>query len=214
MNRSELSNKLNAYLASDADFRAVYDYTRERFEAAAHLTAHNWEHARRDTINGIVIGEAEGADMNIVLPALIMHDIGFLYGATGRTHGAVGADKLDDYLREGKIKLGDQKRTHIADCIRTHKGSTHGENPQSLEAKVVSDADMLEKFGPVGMYQVIKTFTEFNAGFQKTVEALGNEERRFITPTGQRLGDSLKPFNQQFIKDLVDAYEPYREDKL
>ncbi len=155
--KPELRQKLAKYLEQDAAFRAIYDYTKQRFEAARHLTAHNFEHAYRDTLNAILIGEAEGADMTIVLPATVMHDIGFLYGATGKTHGAIGADKLAEFLADGGIKLDMSKIDLLAACIRTHKGSMHGEEPESLEAKVVSDADLLEKFGPVGIYQAIRT---------------------------------------------------------
>jgi len=100
--------------------------------------------------------------MRVVLPAITMHDIGFLYGATGRTHGAIGAEKLAEYLQEGGVEYSAEIIQNIADCIRTHKGSMHNEKPGSLEAKVVADADLLEKFGPFGVYQNIRTFTEFN----------------------------------------------------
>src|SRR6187551_2815441 len=95
----KLAAKLQTYLDNDPLYRAAYSYTKQRFHQAHHLGAHNWEHAYRDTLNAIVIGEAEGADMSIVLPATTMHDIGFLYGATGKTHGAIGADKLPEFLQ-------------------------------------------------------------------------------------------------------------------
>lgn len=76
----ELQAKLAAYLRKDQTYKAVFDYTKSRFGAAEHLPAHNWSHIYRDTLNAIVIGEAERADMSIVLPAITMHDIGFLYG--------------------------------------------------------------------------------------------------------------------------------------
>src|SRR5688572_17252477 len=95
-----LRTKLQSYLENDKTYQAVYAYTKQRFMSADNLPAHNWAHIYRDTLNAIIVGEAEGADMGIVLPAITMHDIGFLYGATGRTHGAVGADKLADYLKE------------------------------------------------------------------------------------------------------------------
>ena len=64
-----LAKKLQSYLEADANYTAVFTYTKQRFKAATHLTAHNWAHAYRDTLNAIVVGEAEGADMSIVLPA-------------------------------------------------------------------------------------------------------------------------------------------------
>ncbi len=139
-----LRQKLNKYLESNTQFRAVYDYVKRRFDESK-LSAHNFEHIYRDLLNAIVIGEAEGADMAIVLPAMAMHDIGFLYGATGRTHGAIGADKLREFVADGQLDMPEDQLQHIAACIRTHKGNVHGEVPGSLEAQVVSDADMLDK---------------------------------------------------------------------
>lgn len=54
----------------------------------------------------------------------------------------------------------------MADCIRTHKGSMHQQKPESLEAKVVADADLLEKFGPFGVYSGLCTYAEFNYPLQ------------------------------------------------
>jgi len=205
-----LKQKLDGYLAADPTYRMVFDYTKERFEAAKELTAHNWAHAYRDTINAIVIGEAEGADMTIVLPATTMHDIGFLYGAIGATHGAVGADKLVEYLQDGQIEYTEDKVRAIADCIRTHKGSLHNEKPESLEAKVVADADLLEKFGPFGVYQTVRTYGEFDYPLEKILgradEILGV---KLETATGQRLAEPGRQFVANFYNELKEADEPY-----
>jgi hypothetical protein len=208
----ELAHALENYLNTDSFYKSVYDYTKQRFEAATHLPAHNWSHAYRDTLNAIVIGEAEGADMKVVLPAVTMHDIGFLYGSTGKTHGAIGADHVAEYLKEGNIEYSSELVAKIADCIRTHKGSMHNERPESLEARVVADADMLEKFGPFGVYQNIRTFTEFNYPLEKILER-GTEIFKLTleTPTGQRLAESGRQFVAGFYKELSEANEPYAE---
>jgi HD superfamily phosphodiesterase len=210
----ELQAKLAKYMENDPNYKAVFEYTKKRFEEADHLPAHNWAHAYRDTLNAIVIGEAEGADMTIVLPAITMHDIGFLYGATGRTHGAIGAEKLAEYLVAGGIEYPEDAIKKIADCIRTHKGSMHNEKPESLEAKVVADADLLEKFGAFGVYQNIRTFTEFNWPIEKSFE---RESEIFTltleTETGKRLAEPGRQFVADFYKELAEAYEPYKEQE-
>ncbi|HSX02144.1 MAG TPA: HD domain-containing protein [Candidatus Saccharimonadia bacterium] len=205
-----LQEKLDQYLDSDANFKAVFEYTQRRFEAATNLTAHNWAHCRRDTINAIVIGEAEKADMGIVLPAACMHDIGFLYGATGKTHGSVGADKLAGYLKEGGINYSIEAIEKLASCLRTHKGSMHQEKPESLEAKVVADADMLEKFGPFGVYQNIRTFGEFNRPLESNLERASEIFNLTLeTPTGQRLAEPGRQFVADFYRELQEAAAPY-----
>jgi HD superfamily phosphodiesterase len=98
----ELTTKLSQYIANDKQYGIVYEYTRRRFEAAQNLVAHNWAHCYRDTLNAIVIGESEGANMRIVLPAITMHDIGFLYGASPEQHGEVGAQMVSEFLRDAR----------------------------------------------------------------------------------------------------------------
>lgn len=209
--RDELANKLQKYLSQDSNYNKVFVYTKQRFEAATNLPAHNWAHAYRATLNAIIIGEAESADMGVVLPAITMHDIGFLYGATGRTHGAVGAEKLAEYLGEGGIKYPTATVKELADCIRTHKGSMHHEQPESLEAKVVADADLLEKFGPFGVYQTIRTYTEFNYPLEHLLERQAETFSLTLeTETGKRLAEPGRQFVADFYKHLAEAYEPYK----
>lgn len=209
----ELQKKLQAYLETDLQYKVVFEYTKRRFEAAPELSAHNWAHAYRDTLNAIVIGEAEGADMHIVLPAITMHDIGFLYGATGKTHGAIGADKLPEYLQQGDIVYSPEDVAKIAGCIRTHKGSMHNEKPGGLEAKVVADADLLEKFGPFGVYQNIRTFTEFNWPLEQSLERRDEVFTLTLeTLTGKRLAEPGRQFVADFYKELGEAFEPYKNE--
>lgn len=210
MPASELAAKLDHYLSADDAFRSTYHYVRQRLTGTPALVAHNWEHTYRDILNSLIIGEAEGADMRIVLPAMTMHDIGFLYGASGKTHGAVGADNLRAFMAEGGIAYPDDMAGHIADCIRTHKGSMHDEQPATLEAKVVADADLLEKFGPFGVYQTIRTFSEFNMPLQAII---GRESvfagLRLETDTGRRLAEPGRQYVLDFFAQLRDAAEPY-----
>jgi hypothetical protein len=205
--------KLTSYLEQDTYLRDIFEYTKIRFNSRTDLTAHNWEHARRDVLNGIVIGEAEAADMSVVLPALVMHDIGFLYGATGKTHGEVGASRLREYLNDSGIHGDEDRISQIRECIRTHTGSMHGIEPVSLEAKVVSDADFIEKFGPVGIYQIIRTYGEFNYSASRIMKNLSDTAGyKLTTQTGERWKLELIGANISFAAAFAAAYEPYGEE--
>lgn len=209
----ELQKKLEEYIASDQRYHAVFAHTKRRFEEATNLTAHNWPHTYRDTLNAIVIGEAEKANMAIVLPAITIHDIGFLYGAEGANHGDVGADKVAEFLEEAGAHYSEEQISKIAGCIRTHKGSIHGKHPEGLEAKVVADADLLEKFGSFGVYQTIRTYTEFNWPIDKAI-ARGDDILTVTleTPTGQRLAEPGRQLVSNFYKGLAEANKPYTKE--
>ena len=209
--KGKLARKFAKYITLDSKLRKVVVAVKRDFDKSG-LTAHNWEHIWRDALNAVVIGEAEKADMKIVLPAIVMHDIGFLYGATGKTHGAIGAEKLPAFLKSHKISYDKESINRMAECIRTHKGSMHNEIPQTLEAKVVADADLLEKFGYFGIYQYIRTFTEFNYPLEKIIKRNeGMKTLRMETKTGKKLAEPGRKLIIDFFNKLDKALNAYRE---
>jgi hypothetical protein len=211
----ELRERLQGYLDRDHRLRSVVTYTKQRFDAAKALTAHNWEHIYRDTFNAIVIGEAEGADMSVVLPAIVMHDIGYLFGPA-KDHGPRGADRLPEFLGTGGISYSADEIAKQANCIRTHKGSFTDSHPDGLEAKVVADADQLEKFGALGIYQNIRAWGEFDWPLARVVE-FGNGkflELTLETDTGRQLAEPGRRLVADLFRALKREAEPYGDSSL
>lgn len=205
-----LGERLEHYLSQDENLRNVYTTVKKDF-LEAERAAHNWEHVYRGVLNAIAIGETEKANMSIVLPAILMHDIGFLFGGGGKTHAVVGAEKVGDYLEKIKTSYSPEIVQHIAKCIHAHKGSMHNEIPETLEAKVVADADLLEKFGPIGIYQYIRTWTEFKKGIEDVIKQKNLIiDLRLETETGKKLADRGRKFVVNFFEELEKAYSPYR----
>jgi uncharacterized protein len=124
---------------------------------------HNWEHVRRVVVNAALLCREERADPDIVMPAAVLHDIGFVLvpGEPKKhpLHGAAGCRAfLGDWLPA--------QREAIASCILKHKGKYPGyagDEPESLDEKVVCDADQVDKFGWVGLLQVVKVYAEYGA---------------------------------------------------
>ena len=209
--------KLQKYLAV-ARNRRLHDSVRDSFRAKGPI-AHNWDHIFRDTVNAIAIGESEKADMEIVLPAIILHDVGFLYNPDPFCHHLTGADKCSDWLSD----WGETERQRISDCIRSHKGKfpEFGIEPDSIEAKVVHDADMLEKFGHIGILQSLRTYVEFGAcGIEKlqvyrdlhAIIKMQSELKalNFYTATGKALAekkggiDKRRGFFMEALKEIEE----------
>lgn len=213
-NSKQLQNKLADYFNKYPDYKKIFYYSKKRFLDDKKLTAHNWAHAYRDTINAVIIGESEKADMSIVLPAITMHDIGFLYGAEGKNHGEIGAIKVAEFVKLSGAKYSKEQIQKIAECIKTHKGDIHGESPESLEAKVVADADLLEKFGYFGVYQTIRTYTEFNWPIDKAIDrGYRILTVKLETETGKKLAEPGRQFVSDFYKGLEIANQPYEGEE-
>jgi uncharacterized protein len=157
------------------------------------LIGHGWDHVFRDILNAIAIGEQEKANMDIVMPAVILHDIGFLYDPEPSRHPQVGAERCGEWLSDWKK----EEREQIARCIRVHKGRMREFTlePETLEEQVVCDADMLEKVGWLGVLQAVRVFSEFAAAGQTELYDLYNvaaviarvKSVTFYTAAGRRL---------------------------
>lgn len=117
-------------------------------------SCHDWEHTERVIRNALFLASAEGADTAIVEAAAILHDIGRPREVASRgrvDHAAIGASLAMDILEKNKI--GDSAfRIAVFHCIASHRyRNRSGEAPQSIEAKVLYDADKLDSLGAVGV---------------------------------------------------------------
>lgn len=88
------------------------------------------------------LAEKLGADVEIVEIAAWLHDIGSI--TNGReNHHITGAEIAEQKLRE--LGYSQDKIEKIKHCILSHRSSS-STKPESLEAKIVSDADALSCF--------------------------------------------------------------------
>lgn len=111
--------------------------------------AHGLDHVLRVTRLCEEIGRAEGADMRILIPAALFHDIARpIEEETGVPHEEEGARIAEEFL--GSTGYDTVRIPAIVHAIRTHRYST-GANPETLEAKILSDADKLDAMGAVGI---------------------------------------------------------------
>ena len=147
----------NARIKRIAEF--VYEYLKESYEKREDKEKlkpylfgvdYRWQHTLRVSQFGKVIAESEGADAELVVASCLLHDIaGFdVTGEKNQEHGIIGADLSRPFL----VELGyspDQIET-ICYAISSH---VNVENPLSIEAKIVSDADNVDRFGPYRILQ-------------------------------------------------------------
>ena len=105
---------------------------------------HGYEHTEHVIQTCKVLGKALNADMDILIPAAILHDI----GRGNDNHAYYGAQMARDIL----IKQGYPKIDEIVHAIEVHSFSAGGE-AKTIEAKILSDADKLDAMGALGIYR-------------------------------------------------------------
>lgn len=127
-----------------------------RIEDAAHhyfgdvTPAHDWFHVQRVYATAETLARAEGAALDAVRVATLLHDIGRAREDDGAIddHAAWGAREAAVILRE--FGYGEDFIDTVTHCIRSHRYSTSPE-PGTIEAKVLSDADNLDALGATGI---------------------------------------------------------------
>jgi uncharacterized protein len=112
--------------------------------------SHDWLHIRRVVASACRIAEAEGADMNVVLPAAYFHDfVNVPKGDPRRKEASrLSAEAAVEYLNS--IDYPAHCLDAVAHAITAHSFSA-GIAAETLEAKVVQDADRLDALGAVGL---------------------------------------------------------------
>ena len=135
---------------------------------------HDWDHTLRVWTTARKLAAAEGANAFIVDVAALMHDIGRpaeLLDQGKTDHAALGAEMARRLLREWGLHdtaLIDA----IVHCIHAHRyrQRAQGVQPQTLEAKIVFDADKLDGMGAIGIARSFHFAGRIGARVHNTAE--------------------------------------------
>jgi len=116
---------------------------------------HDFSHIVRVMRMAERIGKAEGADLEIVKAAALLHDVeGSAPGGESRkSHHHESAEFAGKVLREEGWP--EERIAAVQHCIRAHRFRSDGEHPKTLEAKVLFDADKLDVLGAIGAARTI-----------------------------------------------------------
>ena len=111
--------------------------------------SHDWEHTIRVCKLCERIGPAEGADMDVLLSAAYLHDIGRRYqdASNGAVCHAEKGAQLAESLLNG-LPLCEAQKQNIVHCIQSHRFRGRHQ-PQTPEAKVLFDADKLDAINQI-----------------------------------------------------------------
>lgn len=117
--------------------------------------AHDREHVYRVLYQALELAEAEAAvDRDVLIAACLLHDIsrGEQLADPTVCHARAGAEKAYRFLLEqGFSREFAEKVRH---CIATHRYRSDAP-PQSIEAKLLFDADKLDVSGAVGIARTL-----------------------------------------------------------
>jgi uncharacterized protein len=192
--------------------------------------SHNWDHTLRVCRLCEHLGPAEGVDLDVLLVAAYLHDIG--RGRQDDANGAVCHAEEGARMAEAivaKLALCGSQKENILHCIRTHR-FRGDRQPQTPEAKVLFDADKLDAIGAVGVARAFLFAGEVGARLHSTrtrvedtrpysIDDTGYREfklklckikDRMQTKAGLKMADERHIFMVEFFKRFIEENEGKR----
>ncbi|MBU2576191.1 MAG: HD domain-containing protein [Nanoarchaeota archaeon] len=112
---------------------------------------HDISHTERVLNLALAIGEEEGANLEILEVAVLLHDVARKEQDESRgtvCHAGRGGEMAKEILDELGYPL--DKIEKVVHCIETHR-FRKGNVPESVEAKVLYDSDKLDSIGAIGI---------------------------------------------------------------
>jgi len=132
--------------------KAIKKYAKEQM---VKLGLHGWPHIKRVERLCVLISKYEASDKDVDLEVLklaaLLHDVAkhLEKKDNSRDHGDDGAVMAQKFLKS--LGFDEVKASLVSHAIRVH---THREEPLSMEARILHDADFLDKQGAVGIASV------------------------------------------------------------
>lgn len=162
-----------------------------------YIGCHGYEHTERVVKLCIYLGEILEADMEVLIPAAILHDIG-RDKDNHASHGAFLARKILEGLNYSKID-------EIVHAIEVHSFSSGG-IANSLEAQILSDADKLDAIGAVGIYRAAQYGVENNCKIDEFIHHFYDKllllKELLYTNEAKKMANNRHKFMLEYIDEI------------
>mgnify|MGYP001011962105 FL=1 len=156
-------------------------------------SSHDMTHINRVESLCLEIREKEGGDPLVLQLAALLHDVGVIKEhEEGGDHAVYSADIASEFLSKAGIRK--EVIEAVTNCIRTHRFSA-GKSPETLEARILQDADRLDALGAVGIFRAVLSMGAL---------------RMLKHTTGMDKGSSKRTV---YIKDPIEGFNEYMQYK-
>lgn len=175
-------------------------------------SAHDFDHVLRVWANAQKIAAAEaGVDLAVLRTAVLLHDIARAdQQRTGKDHAVEGARRAREILADEPPAFVQA----VSDAIASHRFRVE-KPPQSIEAKILYDADKLDSIGAVGVarafaysgYRGERLWAEDDEGihtaFQEFKVKLSKLKNKLLTPSAQKIAEQRHQFMIAFFEQMA-----------
>lgn len=182
------------------DRHAIEEYMRTHMNDAAH----DPQHVYRVLNSAVDIARSEsGVDMEVLVAACLLHDIGRdrQYADPSLCHAQEGGGMAYDFL----ISLGweRERAEHVRACIASHR-FRKGSKPESIEAKILFDADKLDAAGAIGIVRTLIHSGDVDSFIHEYNFKLKRVYDKFYTARGREIAEKRKKTAVKFYEGLME----------
>jgi len=156
------------------NFKILKDFAKKHSESD---DIHGFPHIKRVYDLCLEIGKKLNANIELLKIASLLHDIGRIdekLNKLKRNHAEISAEKALDFLNSHDFNLSKEDIENIIHCIRAHSFSNDA-IPNTIEAKILSDADKLDALGAIGLYRTIGYTVKNGGELNQIIEHLENK---------------------------------------
>jgi uncharacterized protein len=171
---------------------------------------HGFSHVERVLNLCMHIGREEGADLEVLALAALLHDIARPLESAGKIedHATEGAKIARHFLKS--LGYPEEKVEAVAHAIEAHRFS-RGPEPKTLEAKILSDADKLDAIGAIGIARVFMYSGEHGRDIEASLkhfeEKILKLKDLMYTETAKKIAEERHRFTEEFIERIKKEIE-------
>lgn len=193
-----------------------------RRKLANNRCGHDFDHTLRVYKNALKLAELCGGDIQIISAAAMLHDVGRFEETRTRgavCHAQIGAVIARQYLE--KRGFDEDFINAVVHCIERHR-FRKGLAPETLEAKVLFDADKLDSIGPVGLGRAFlfagnsgarlhnsrkealeaEEYSYQDTAYREYLVKLSKVHERMLTEPGRKLALYYTDFMKNFFNEM------------
>jgi uncharacterized protein len=180
------------------------------------------KHSEKDDIHGfshvdrvlklcLELGKKLNANLLILEISALLHDIGRKLkkeSGINKNHAELSATMAFKFLNSNNFRLSQENIDNIVHCIRSHSFS-NSSDPQTLEAKILSDADKLDALGAIGLYRMIGFTIQNHGGIAEVIDHL---EKKILTLKNLLHLDLSKNIAEEKHHIIADFYDKLKSE--
>jgi uncharacterized protein len=184
--------------------------------------SHDWSHTNRVANLALHLAELEHADKQVVHIAALLHDIG--RETQDNSHGKIcHAEESTRLAKEilPQFHLPENTLNNILHAIEAHR-FRNAHIPETIEAKVLYDADKLDSIGAIGIgraflfageigatvhnkyinLETAKAYSKEDTAYREFLVKLSKVQERMMTNSGKKIAKKRHQFMVEFFERI------------